>query len=281
MSKPFNCPVEWCKKAFTTQIGVFDHQRYVHPDTVTDKDREAFRKLNSERREAILNAKLLAKPKQKPLPPIEPIDFYRWARGTPMKHNRWLLVNLKEKKLNPNLELMTGERALHVAAQARNLDAVKLLLDLGAEVNARDSKGKTALMLAAFTREGRDIIECLLEKKAEVDFQDSEGGTALMRAARYGNKAVMQYLLDHGNANPLLRNRKGKTAEDLGLYQHTRDILRKYVAKKVERGPGDKRELAAAKRGFIRKSMATKIEHGQEDEKDPAVKRLKALASDH
>jgi ankyrin repeat protein len=61
--------------------------------------------------------------------------------------------------------------------QAR-YDAVALCLELGADVNAANSMGLTAL-LGAVNRGSNDIIQLLVKRGARVDVKDKEGRTAL------------------------------------------------------------------------------------------------------
>ena len=58
------------------------------------------------------------------------------------------------------------------------LDAVKMCLELGNEVNASNSMGLTALLGAA-NRGSNDVIEFLVSKGARLDVKDREGRTAL------------------------------------------------------------------------------------------------------
>jgi ankyrin repeat protein len=92
---------------------------------------------------------------------------------------------------DPNLPTLAGTTPLMAAAgvnwvvaqtytesvQAR-LDAVKLCLDLGADVNATNSMGLTAL-LGAVNRGSNDIIELLVQRGARLDIKDKEGRTPL------------------------------------------------------------------------------------------------------
>ena len=59
-----------------------------------------------------------------------------------------------------------------------SLDAVKLCLELGADVNAVNSMGLTAL-LGAVNRGSNDIIELLVKRGARLDIKDKEGRTPL------------------------------------------------------------------------------------------------------
>lgn len=69
----------------------------------------------------------------------------------------------------------------------------KTLLDKGANVNATDDKGVTALMLAS--RNGRhEIVKDLVERGAEINFKDKDGVTALMLASRGGHREVKKLL---------------------------------------------------------------------------------------
>ena len=94
-------------------------------------------------------------------------------------------------------------------------DEVQRLLDLGADIDVRNYKGKTALHYAAkagFLK----VINLLIDKGATVDAIDQDGETPLFEAIRStikdGEKqrAAIEALLAKG-ANPNLKNRKGLT----------------------------------------------------------------------
>lgn len=84
---------------------------------------------------------------------------------------------------------------------ARNGDAiaVKLFLESGINIHAKNKFGETALMAAAFGGYG-EIIDALLAHGAETDVnrKGNEGGTPLMAAAVNGNLDTVRVLLGHG-----------------------------------------------------------------------------------
>jgi ankyrin repeat protein len=72
------------------------------------------------------------------------------------------------KGANANEELPLGRRPLMLAARSGNVDAVRALLDGGADPNAKESaRGTTALMQAA-DQAHADVIKVLVEHKADV-----------------------------------------------------------------------------------------------------------------
>jgi ankyrin repeat protein len=98
---------------------------------------------------------------------------------------------------------------LHCAAMM-DTESVKLLLDHGANVNARDGAGHTPLYKAA-EHGDHAIVELLLQRGAEVNAKNVAGDTALHRAAQYGNVSAAQALVAHGaDINALTQS--GKTA---------------------------------------------------------------------
>jgi len=98
---------------------------------------------------------------------------------------------LVSRGADPNLPTLAGTTPLMAAAgvnwvvaqtyteslQAR-YDAVALCLELGADVNATNSMGLTAL-LGAVNRGSNDIIELLVKRGARLEVKDKEGRTAL------------------------------------------------------------------------------------------------------
>jgi len=71
----------------------------------------------------------------------------------------------------------TGVFAKDYASEAQLLDAVKFLVEAGAQVNAADGRGQTALHHAAQAADG--IVEYLVAHGADLDAKDKQGRTPL------------------------------------------------------------------------------------------------------
>ena len=99
------------------------------------------------------------------------------------------------------------------AANDGNLAEVKRLIAAGADLNALNSYGSTALHRAAFKNRPK-IAKMLLTAGADVDVNSSRGHTALHWATQSGNAEVVKVLLDAG-ANPDRLNGVNKTAWEL------------------------------------------------------------------
>lgn len=116
------------------------------------------------------------------------------------------------------------------------LRATQLMLERGADIRARDDKGRTALMYAA--RYGNaDIVRRLLEADAEIETTDTAGRTALMYAAEDGQADVVELLLARG-ASVHLQDQAGQTAADIarsaeyGDRARTLDLLKAAMGSK-------------------------------------------------
>ena len=119
-------------------------------------------------------------------------------------------------------------------------DKVLRLLELGADIDVRNYKGKTALHCAA--KAGfLSVIDLLIEKGATIDAPDNNGETALFEAIRStikdGEKqrAAIEALLVKG-ANPNFKNGKGLTPLQIAKRMRRADagkiveLLRRYNA---------------------------------------------------
>lgn len=103
---------------------------------------------------------------------------------------------LLEKGADPNAKNDTGVTALmqvtNSVAKAREL------LEAGAEVNAQSGIGNTPLIRAAVFWDGMPLVRLLLEHHADVNLGNCYGDSPLIAAAISGNVDTLRLLLDRG-----------------------------------------------------------------------------------
>lgn len=90
-----------------------------------------------------------------------------------------------------------NENALCAAALKGRLDVLELLLDRGANIEAKAGLGRTALSAAA-SRGHLSLVECLLKRGADIEATDHHGATPLMISIWERHVDVTRYLIDHG-----------------------------------------------------------------------------------
>ena len=106
----------------------------------------------------------------------------------------------------------TGTTVLHKAVGYPN--AIRTLAAAGANLEARDGDGKTALIHAAANAcDGEECVYELIAAGAELDAQDNEGNTALILAAGDGYIDAVSALIGAG-AHVNIRNNSGETAQE-------------------------------------------------------------------
>lgn len=94
---------------------------------------------------------------------------------------------------DPNARDGAGATALMWAAG--DIGKVRLLLASGAQVNAASEDGKTPLMIAARQEGAVALVRLLLERGAEVNAKDIQGATALTQAAMAGDVETLKVLI--------------------------------------------------------------------------------------
>ena len=87
-----------------------------------------------------------------------------------------------------------GRTALLIATHANAIDAARLLIDAGADVNAKDDMNDSPYLYAG--AEGRlKILKMTIAAGADLTSVNRYGGTALIPAAHHGHVDVVRYLL--------------------------------------------------------------------------------------
>ena len=124
----------------------------------------------------------------------------------------------------------TGKSPIIYAAAAGWFDVVTLLLARNVDINARYANDLTLLMWASGPDESAPepqaikVVRQLLDLGARIDDRDARGRTALMIAAEGGHGGIAHLLLARG-ADPELKDKDGKRAADLTVLTSLRERL--------------------------------------------------------
>jgi uncharacterized protein len=126
------------------------------------------------------------------------------------KMDRARVADLLKRGADVNAAQADGMTALHWAAYHDDPRTAALLLEAGASVKAANRYGVTPLSLAC-TNGNTEVVEMLLKAGADPNATLRGGETALMSAARVGKLGPVKALLARG-ADANARDRKGQSA---------------------------------------------------------------------
>ena len=169
------------------------------------------------------------------LPPTRPVTPPPLPETMPANVEPWVetmvfgsvadVRRLLDQGLDPNAATKSGGTTALMAA-APDVEKMRLLLDRGANVNARAQSRFSALMVAAQFQESAPAINLLLDRGAQVG-PPAEGGAPVFNAnpfflASYaGNAAVLKRLHDAGAKidEPMLLIGTSRTTPLLGAFK--------------------------------------------------------------
>lgn len=125
-----------------------------------------------------------------------------------------------------------GNTALHVAVAGGNLEIVRLLLENGAKVNAKNKEKLTPIWMF---EDGEDetlvkIFRLLIAKGADVNVLNEDKASLLMMACFDDNLEAVKILLEAG-ANPNLKDEDGETALQKTDSEEIKQLLKQYGAR--------------------------------------------------
>lgn len=146
---------------------------------------------------------------------------------------------LREKKARASERNGPGLTPLHIAARGNHVDAIRVLIDAGADVNAIDApsdsdaaaNGWTPLHLAVIAGNAR-AADLLLQRNASVNAADRRGNfTPLHYAAWAGDAAIVRLLLA-GKADRGAKDKVDRTPLDLAGERNHLEVVKLLEAAK-------------------------------------------------
>ncbi|QYU69199.1 ankyrin repeat domain-containing protein [Leptolyngbya sp. 15MV] len=109
-------------------------------------------------------------------------------------------------------DITTGQTALHIVTQRRDLVWLRFLIQKGANPNIADRNGVTPLALAS-NLGFNDGVEALIDGGARVDVTNSAGETPLISAVHRRDAGLIRVLLANG-ANADRTDNSGRSARE-------------------------------------------------------------------
>ena len=110
-----------------------------------------------------------------------------------------------------NAKQKNGWTALMVAAGRGRTESLKVLIDAGADVNVEKNNGQTALMVAA-DKGSTETIKPLIDAGADANAKYNSGLTAMMLAVGGGHTETLKALIEVGADVNAKSDRLGRTA---------------------------------------------------------------------
>jgi ankyrin repeat protein len=187
------------------------------------------------------------------------LEWKDWEGSTPLHTGaRYGVVEvvglLLEEGANVNARDEDTWTPLHRGAQYGHIGVVRLLLEKGANINVQTVRTRqTALHLA--TREGHvEVVRLLLDKGANVSAQKDHGSTLLHFATRFGHIDAVRVLLEKG-ANVDQTDDDGLTSLHTAANSGRVDVVALLLEKRPNVNARDKGRGTplhyAASRGFV------------------------------
>lgn len=102
--------------------------------------------------------------------------FYRLAHLNVGIEKKEDVLNDLRKVLNPNFQDSQGTSYLHMACQVHSVEAISILLDLGADANISDKRGFSPILsaLGSINENNNIIFEMMLQHGLDLDKMEGE-----------------------------------------------------------------------------------------------------------
>ncbi|XP_046332501.2 ankyrin repeat and KH domain-containing protein 1-like [Haliotis rufescens] len=124
-----------------------------------------------------------------------------------------------------------GNNILHLACLGGNVEIVKYILSQNiAEINSRDTYGRTPLMMAA-AEEHKDVFDLLVSKGCDVSAFDGNGNNILHLACFEGHVEMVKYILSQNILDINSRGVHGRTSLMFAATEGHKDVFDSVMSK--------------------------------------------------
>jgi len=153
--------------------------------------------------------------------------------------NPAVLDGSEAREILTRLRLKYDSATFFQCINTPDVPAVKLFLSAGADPNDRlmEFGHQTALIAAVFNGD-LDLVRLLVQAGAEVNARDGDESTALIKAANIGKGDIARYLLEQG-ADPMLRTKLRSNALQGAAGKGDIDLAKALMAKGLDVNAAD------------------------------------------
>ena len=186
---------------------------------------------------------------ERPRPPVDPkVAAFVTAVRSDSRATVATLISADPEIVKARDE--ANSTPLHHAVGFAPMDVVTLLLDAGADINAKNRRGATPLHWAIHDEAK---VRLLIARGAQVNVRQVEGRSPLFQAASMGTaNPVVRFLLDHG-ADASIATANGQTPLMAASVRGDVETMRAFIERKVDvnarNGAGETALLLAATNG--------------------------------
>lgn len=100
---------------------------------------------------------------------------------------------------------------IHTAAVLGNLEAIKLHIKAGSDLDIKEPLGGSSPLITATVLGKTEVAKALIEAGADLNCQNFDGSTPLISAAFFCRTEILEALLENG-ADKTMKNNYGSTA---------------------------------------------------------------------
>ncbi|CAF0976346.1 unnamed protein product [Didymodactylos carnosus] len=143
---------------------------------------------------------------------------------------QYLLEKIITKERHSLLEVVDDElkTALHIAADVGQVEIVKLLIEYGANIEARDMNDSTPLH-GACSRNQYRCAKLLIKNYAPLDDIDEKGCTPLHLASMNGHRKIVKLLLE-SKANVTIQNTKELNSLEVAILNDQQFVVQEFIS---------------------------------------------------